>query len=113
MSPPTKKELNKGFHGFADDSAEFLKIDRDPFEASSSGEDKRWDDDRGFARGTGAYTGSDSGLRNRLPDERRSDVSDKLAGLVDSDILPGPVSKGGPARFKAKLAPRTNAKDRG
>jgi hypothetical protein len=55
MSPPTRKQLSKGAYGYADspDDADFLRIERDPWEASASGHgyNGRWDDDSGNSRG--------------------------------------------------------------
>jgi len=87
MSPPTKKQLNRGFFGFETDDAEFLKIDRDPFDASASGNgySARYDDDYGYREGQGAYSDElDDGLKlqNRLPDEQRQ-VSDKMRDILD------------------------------
>src|SRR6516164_3431065 len=125
MSPPTKKQLNRGFFGFETDDAEFLKIDRDPFDASASGHgySARYDDDSGYRRGQGAYSDElDDGLRlqNRLPDEQR-DVSDKLRDILDDvdgmgsgNALTGgggPLSKSrgvgsGPPKFRPKTGAR-------
>jgi hypothetical protein len=125
MSPPTKKQLNKGFYGFETDDAEFLKIDRDPWEASASGHGRnaKFSDDDGFKRGAGAYTYADGGgeVYNRLPSEQR--VSDKLRDILDDvDGMGsgnaitgggGPLSKSrgvgaGKPRFAPKTGPRTN-----
>src|SRR5262245_23750667 len=99
MSPPTKKQLNKGFHGFADDSAEFLKVDneRGNWVASASGHgyNARYDDDTGYKRGVGAYTDSDSGLVNKLPDERVDYSHENLSGLIDGSQPYAPQLAGG------------------
>jgi hypothetical protein len=132
MAPPTKKELKKGAYGYGDDpeSYSFLQPEnpRGSWDASASGEgyNARWDDDRGYERGTGAYTDSDSGLVNRLPDELRDSVNDGLRTLPDDDegmgsgskLLGGggPLTKGrgvgnSPPRYRPKTGPRTNARD--
>jgi hypothetical protein len=131
MSPPTKKQLNKGFYGFESDDAEFLKIDRDPFDASASGHgySARYDDDTGASRGasSGFSYALDDGLKlqNRLPDEQR-EVSDKLRDIMDDvdgmgsgNVITGgggPLTKkygvgSGPPKFRPKTGPRTNARD--
>src|SRR6516162_5843254 len=87
MAPPSKKQLKKGAYGYGDDpeSYEFLRIDRDPWEASASTDTyqgRRFDDDNGYERGCGAYTDCNDGLRNKLPYEQRG-VSDKMRDILD------------------------------
>jgi hypothetical protein len=133
MSPPSKKELSKGFRGFETDDAQFLKIDRDPWDASASGnsyQGTRFDDDYGYRRGQGAYTDeNEDGLKlvNRLPDEQRQ-VSDKMRDILDDvdgmgsgNVITGgggPLSKSrGVGSGKPTVAPkdtkpyRTNSRD--
>jgi hypothetical protein len=131
MSPPTKKQLNKGFYGFTSDDAEFLKVDSSPWKASASGVgyNSKFKDDYGYRAGQGAYSDElDDGLKlqNRLPDERRNSVSNKLADLPydaegmgsGSALLGGAgplpqkygVGKGRP-RYAPKSGPQSNADD--
>src|SRR5262249_10123334 len=118
-----KKNL-KGSGLSGKDDAAFLKVERDPWDASASGVgyNARWDDDRGFERGTGAYTDSDSGLRNKLPDERVHYAHEGLSPLIDDSqpydkMLAGgaPLTKGkgvgaGTPRYAPKTGPRTNSR---
>lgn len=134
MSPPTKKQLNKGFYGFESDDAEFLSIDRDPWKpthATDTYQARRFDDDAGFSRGTGAYTDSDSGLYNKLSDENQEVAHERLSQLIDNQEDWGSGNKitggGGPVsdnaddnspgwkgsgrkgpRFAPKTGPQTN-----
>jgi hypothetical protein len=121
-----KKNYVSGFGDQDPDAASFLKPDAnggtDPFatsDYSDTGYNARFDDGSGHIRGANH---DDSGriLRNKLPYERTADVSDRLAGIIDSDegmgsgnkLLGGggPVSKGGAPRFAPKTGPRTNAR---
>src|SRR5262249_26961991 len=97
MSPPTKKQLNKGFHGFADDSAEFLQIERDPWDASASGHgyNARWSDDSGFERGSNHGDSNSHGLRQKLPDERVDYTHDRLSPILDDSQPDAPRLAGG------------------
>lgn len=129
MSPPSKKFLKKGAHGFGDDpeNYEFLKIDRDPFEASASGHgyNAKFSDDDGYERGCGPYTDCDHGLVNKLPDEAQAGIR-YIGDLIDrQQDQPagkwlgggGPVSDGerdprdsswrGSGRKGPKYAPKT------
>ena len=139
MAPPTKKELNKGFYGFADDSAEFLKTDNPDSargnwdaEASGHGYNARFNDDSGHVRGANWDDSNDHGLVNRLPEERQDYAHEGLSRILDNqEDLPsgkwlpggGPVSDNvgndGPGwqgsnrkgpRIAPKTGPRTNAK---
>ena len=89
MSPPSKKQLKKGAFGYGDDPSnyEFLKVDNASGNwvagASGHGYNARWDDDAGYKRGLGAYSDSDSGLVNKLPDELGDYAHERLAGLID------------------------------
>src|SRR5690242_320741 len=54
MAPPTKKQIEKGFHGFKTDDAEFLKPDSnggmnpwDQGDYSDTGYNRRWNDSAG------------------------------------------------------------------
>ena len=126
-----KKNLKGSGHSGSDDAA-FLKTDnpnsaRGNWDASASGEgyNARWNDDKGYERGTGAYTDSNSGLVQKLPDERVDYAHEGLSPLLDDSqpydkMLPGgaALTKGkgvgaGKPRYGAKpLAPRTNSRDR-
>jgi hypothetical protein len=115
MAPPTKKQLNKGFYGFESDDAAFLRIDRDPWEASASGQgyNARWDDDTGYKRGQQSMGGDEASFLRASQSETYGDQPhDRLAGLIDSDEGMGsghkltggggPVSKGGNPRIAPK-----------
>jgi hypothetical protein len=128
MSPPSKKQLSKGFYGFESDDAEFLKIDRDPFDTSASGHgaNAKFDDDYGYRAGQGEYSDElDDGLKlqNRLPDEQRA-VSDKMRDILDDvdgmgscSVITGgggalsnsPGVGSGPPKYRPKTGPRTDA----
>jgi hypothetical protein len=134
MAPPTKKQLNKGFYGFQDDSAEFLKTDnpnpdRGNWDASASGvgyHGRRFDDDTGYKRGALGWTDedADSRLTNLMPDESRDRGYDHLVGLEDDASGMGSGNKltggGGPLtkgrtvgsdpRPRVKTGPRTNSR---
>jgi hypothetical protein len=134
MSPPTKKQINKGFYGFESDDAEFLKVDNERGNwvagASGHGANAKFDDDYGYRQGQGAYTDeNEDGLKlaNRLPDEQRQ-VSDKMRDILDDvdgmgsgNVITGgggPLSKSrgvgsGPPKFAPKQTKpfRTNSRD--
>jgi len=106
MAPPTKKQLSRGFRGFETDDAEFLRTcnpqsDRgnwDRQEGSQGPYGQAYDDDRGFARGLGAYSGDDyeAGLRNKMPDESQASVRDIGSLIYSQDDQPaGPLLGGG------------------
>jgi hypothetical protein len=126
MAPPTKKQINKGFYGFETDDAEFLKVERDPWEASASGVgyNAKFDDDYGYRAGQGAYSdeGGDGALTNKLADERVDYAHEGLSPLIDDSqpydkLLTGGagLTKGkgvgaGKPRFAPKTGPRTNSR---
>jgi hypothetical protein len=126
MSPPSRKTLKKGAagYGYEPGDEDFLAVERSPWEASASGigYNSKFSDDDGYKRGTGAYTDSDSGLVNKLPDERRDDAHERLAALIDDSQpydkqLPGGAGLtkgkgiGSDPRPRVKTGPRTNARD--
>jgi hypothetical protein len=132
MSPPNKKALQKGAYGYGYQKGDedFLSVDNErgnwAASASGAGYNNRWDDNKGYERGVGAYTDSDSGLTNKLPYERTSGGLDDLVGLDNDDtgmgsgnkLLGGggPLTKGrgvgsGGPRFAPKTGKRTNASD--
>src|SRR5262249_24977857 len=107
------------------DDAAFLRVERDPWEASASGVgyNAKFSDDDGHVRGANWDDSDSHGLRNKLPDERRDDAHEGLAPLID-DSQPyaaqlaggAPLTKGkgiGSApRPRVNTGPRTNARDR-
>jgi hypothetical protein len=136
MSPPTKAQINKGFHGFQTDDAEFLKPDnpniaRGNWDAAASGhgyQRARFDDDYGWRRGNLGFTdeGGDGAVYNLMPDESRDRSLDHLVG-IDDDATGmnsgnkltgggGPLTKGrtvgaGSPRYSPKgPGPRTNSR---
>ena len=86
---PTRKQINKGFYGFADDSADFLKpSNTDPYEASASGvgHNAKFDDDNGFSRGEGQYAYDASCDEFLRPSTTGPDIDaphTRLSGLID------------------------------
>ena len=90
MSPPSRKQLKKGAYGYGYEprDEDFLAVERSPWEASASGigYNAKFDDDYGYERGTGAYTDSDSGLVNKLPDEAMDGVHQNLMRLLDDQV---------------------------
>jgi hypothetical protein len=105
----------KGYGHSGEDDAEFLKIDRDPWEASASGQgyNARFDDDTGYKRGEQSMGGDEASFLRASQSETYGDQPhDRLAGLIDSDTGMGsgnkltggggPVSKGG----KPRIAPK-------
>jgi hypothetical protein len=105
----------------------FLKVDRSPWDAASSGQDKRWSDDTGHLRGANHDDSDSHGLRQKLPYERTNSPNERFADLVDSsegmgsgNALTGgggPLSQGygigsGKRRYPAKRpGPQSNASD--
>ena len=109
MAPPTKKQLNKGFHGFETDDAEFLKpCNADgnwTASASGHGYNARFDDDSGHVRGANWDDTNSHGLRNKLADEAQEVAHQRLAGLIDGQVDMGSGNKmtggGGPVSENA------------
>jgi hypothetical protein len=94
-----KKNL-KSYGAGGEDDADFLAVDDADGNwtagASGHGYNARWNDERGYERGTGAYTDSDSGLVNKLSDEAQANIRD-IGNLIDSeqDQPTGPITGGG------------------
>ncbi len=110
---PTKRQINKGFKGFADDSAEFLKPDNtNPFEASPSGVgyNSRFNDSRGYERGAQSQGNDDASfLKPSWTGE--SDSSTDIYGLVDSINGPGgPMLTGGSALPRTRKSRRDGSR---
>jgi hypothetical protein len=85
---PTRKQINKGFYGFEDDSAEFLKpSNTDPYKASASGVgyNATKDDDRGYERGLGAYADDDLAFRKPSWTGDVDNVNANHGYLIDND----------------------------
>jgi hypothetical protein len=63
---------------------------------------RKRNDDEGWKRGVGAYTGVDSGLRNKLPDEATAPAAKNIYNNVCKNSLdddaggsrPGPIKYG-------------------
>jgi hypothetical protein len=119
MAPPTRKQLSKGAYGYADspDDADFLKIDRDPWQASASGEGykARYDDDSGYERGCGVYASDDAEFRSpSWTGDSVTVAEDKSKWVVDHGGPSGPLLTGssplpqnhnvgkGPPRYSVK-----------
>jgi len=110
MAPPTRKQLAKGSYGHADpaEDADFLRIERDPWEASASGEGykARYDDDSGVSRGQecGYSNTSDDEAFLRPSQDRTDESSETIHGrlfkLIDHEVDHGSGNKltggGGP-----------------
>jgi hypothetical protein len=87
MAPPTKKQINRGFHGFQTDDAEFLRpCDPDgnwTASASGVGYNGTNNDDSGHRRGANWDDTDTHGLRNKLSDEHSEVAHERLAALID------------------------------
>jgi len=109
MSPPRKKDLAAGGRGYGYDpsDADFLKIERSPWEASASGigRNAKFSDDDGHRKGSNWQDSDSHGLVNRYPDELSEGPHEKLAGLIDDSQPYDPLVPGG--------APLTHGKDVG
>jgi len=97
--PISKKQINKGFHGFKDDSAEFLKAKTNPWEQTVSGVGYNGtrDDNEGYSRGVGAYAADDEAFRSPSW-TGDSDVATDIYDVVTGVTGPGGemVTGGGP-----------------
>jgi hypothetical protein len=89
-------------YGYADspDDADFLKIDRDPWQASASGHDanahSRYDDDTGYERGCGVYASDDAAFREpSWTGDSVTVAEDKSKWVVDHGGPSGPLLTGG------------------
>jgi hypothetical protein len=128
-----RRALHKGGNVASDDE-EFLKANTNPWKASSSGQDSRWSDDRGYERGEQSRGGSQAWESRGAddasflaPSQSQTDWDaphERLSKLIDgqTDQPAGPILGGGgkvssnkvggvgagPPRYKVKTGPQGN-----
>jgi hypothetical protein len=107
MAPPSRRDLKRGAKGYGDDdnNFDFLRIERDPWEASASGigYNGTKDDDTGVSRGQEyGYSNTDDDKAFLSPSQSRTDESyenihQNLYRLIDGQVdqPSGPMLTGG------------------